>query len=124
MGPQGRAPHDRCAWSERKVVPGDSVSCGEPWCRLSHPGLASLALSDRPSSAGDPLAQPLLLRLLPHGQLVPGHARRHAVWGHWLHRLLLGECQGDWGWGSQQVSRWQMPPWRDKDAGGGRPKGI
>ncbi|VCW69995.1 unnamed protein product, partial [Gulo gulo] len=43
---------------------------------------------------GDPLAQPLLLRLLPHGQLVPSLACRHTVWGHRLHRLLLGRKSG------------------------------
>jgi hypothetical protein len=41
---------------------------------------------------GDPLAAPAVSRLLPLGQLVPVHSRRHAFWRHWSNWFLLGKC--------------------------------
>lgn len=86
------------------------------------------------SRTGDPLAQPVLLRLLPHGQLVPGHARGHAVWGYRLHRLLLGECRRGRPGGPARgraartppVSRWRCPRRREVDSAleGGPHEGI
>nr|CAD7430522.1 unnamed protein product [Timema monikensis] len=41
---------------------------------------------------GVPLAAPKIPRLLPVGQLLPFHHRRHAVRRHWQYRLLLGKA--------------------------------
>lgn len=74
-----------CIWQLGAMgVPGSPA--------LLRPGFPQSSAAAPSFHAGDALAQPLLLRLLPHCQLVPGHACGHAVRGHWLHRLLLGEC--------------------------------